>query len=986
MSNPYDPQDYFWSLWDNGTYDCDSAPTASGFATAGCKQGRFYVKRAGTGDTNWAWAHKNGSSQQQRHLKFTSGGSPNNSFDLFPYCDASGNPLTVFPYAGTFLLARFKLAPTTHNIQFYLTGLLNPGLFFGALGVSSTARAFYCQDNALGAGGEGWGQGGGTTAVPPWPQLDLDTTTFRDVIGINVCQVLRAVDYAGTDPRNPLGTPAVLCETWIQAPPIVFGCTCPTDGAKWWCLAAKWVHNANLGASQSSPGTAAINAEIDLGQYTLTDTLVNTTYLYEVRFGIGTFDPAAEGSGIRALPLSSITYASGSLIHYFGPDVAQLPGGRLIYASEQTYGTSYVERCCEVALSGGAVDNVAAAAPVLNDWTFQQPDGAGVAFFKDTGSPGGAIAGNGNYYSGRVLLDPVRAAAGQPSLLVVSTRGFGGEAGSNTAWCEMAARVGTIGGSGTTVTWGAEQSSKTGKTPVKAYTCAGDFAADYPTANNLYAQTSYSCPVLTQGNAAGMWLVPWTIYVYQGASNLACPLVLTWSANAGAAWSSQKWDFTAADADGNTGWGEVSASEISPDSSGNSRVMLFLRTNTYLRTLILTWSPTANGWTSSLGATPANLQAATVQHAGAVSTTAEVVFAGGPICSLPNLVNGRLFLLVDAMNEWEYSDPMDTRGRPALYYCDDAGSTANPGGTWHLDARSPLWQGYNAYQAAFDGAPAIRSDGEGGLLACLFPQNTAWQFLVREPFFFAKETALNLAAPGKVALGTNRGDMVLGTRTDCPAADALAGTSYGDPGAPIIGSGPQFYPSTYDVRLGVNRGDGNSGTCVVPAAADVRHAVAVDHTFGQCYVPPADSVLVGVQVDDNSMGSLGLVQLADLLPIDPNSGAMTLTVGDDYTSNTGQVLPFSDPGNWPNLSANGTTLTLYVRNAAGPQLTVTGSLVANSSPQEIVFQPLHANTATMAASSTLGDNRYAVEADLPGGLVRTLLDDLPCTVRLGRAQ
>jgi hypothetical protein len=40
----------------------------------------------------------------------------------------------------------------------------------------------------------------------------------------------------------------------------------------------------------------------------------------------------------------------------------------------------------------------------------------------------------------------------------------------------------------------------------------------------------------------------------------------------------------------------------------------------------------------------------------------------------------------------------------------------------------------------------------------------------------------------------------------------------------------------------------------------------------------------------------------------------------------------------------------------------------------------------MAASSTLGDNRYAVEADLPGGLVRTLLDDLPCTVRLGRAQ
>jgi hypothetical protein len=41
---------------------------------------------------------------------------------------------------------------------------------------------------------------------------------------------------------------------------------------------------------------------------------------------------------------------------------------------------------------------------------------------------------------------------------------------------------------------------------------------------------------------------------------------------------------------------------------------------------------------------------------------------------------------------------------------------------------------------------------------------------------------------GEVLSGVNRGDGQLGTRTDCPASDALAGTNYGDPGSPITGT------------------------------------------------------------------------------------------------------------------------------------------------------------------------------------------------------
>jgi hypothetical protein len=74
-----------------------------------------------------------------------------------------------------------------------------------------------------------------------------------------------------------------------------------------------------------------------------------------------------------------------------------------------------------------------------------------------------------------------------------------------------------------------------------------------------------------------------------------------------------------------------------------------------------------------------------------------------------------------------------------------------------------------------------------------------------------------LPAVGNVASGVNRGDGQNGTRTDCPAADALSGTSYGAGGNSI--SGTLTLPLTSAVLVGMSYGAGGnqySGAVTIP--------------------------------------------------------------------------------------------------------------------------------------------------------------------------
>ena len=157
-----------------------------------------------------------------------------------------------------------------------------------------------------------------------------------------------------------------------------------------------------------------------------------------------------------------------------------------------------------------------------------------------------------------------------------------------------------------------------------------------------------------------------------------------------------------------------------------------------------------------------------------------------------------------------------------------------------------------------------------------------------------------------------------GTLSLPPTNSVLYGVQYGEAGDSLTGGLVQdgISASAGDVRLGVALGGGFFGTLVVPSPDNVRHGVASDATSGLCYVPDPANVLVGIQVNVNSIGELGLVRLSDLLPLDPDTGAMTLTIGDDTPPTPARCCP-SPIRQLARPFENGTTLTLYVRNAGG---------------------------------------------------------------------
>ena len=113
---------------------------------------------------------------------------------------------------------------------------------------------------------------------------------------------------------------------------------------------------------------------------------------------------------------------------------------------------------------------------------------------------------------------------------------------------------------------------------------------------------------------------------------------------------------------------------------------------------------------------------------------------------------------------------------------------------------------------AIIGSPTISGDGDSTTMtiagALAAPANDNWASLSLvpqlQPFgnlifvlpdasgFLIGATVVDFPPPGDVALGVNRGDGITGTRTDCLAADAVTGTSYGAGGTSISGS----YPTT----------------------------------------------------------------------------------------------------------------------------------------------------------------------------------------------
>jgi hypothetical protein len=94
------------------------------------------------------------------------------------------------------------------------------------------------------------------------------------------------------------------------------------------------------------------------------------------------------------------------------------------------------------------------------------------------------------------------------------------------------------------------------------------------------------------------------------------------------------------------------------------------------------------------------------------------------------------------------------------------------------------------------------------------------------------------------------GSLLSGTRTDCPAAQALTSASYGYPANPTAGTVSEA--TITDVRHGTQYGAGgnaHTGSAYIPAAGDVRHGVNVGATAGTAYIPAAADVRNGTNVD-----------------------------------------------------------------------------------------------------------------------------------------
>jgi hypothetical protein len=242
------------------------------------------------------------------------------------------------------------------------------------------------------------------------------------------------------------------------------------------------------------------------------------------------------------------------------------------------------------------------------------------------------------------------------------------------------------------------------------------------------------------------------------------------------------------------------------------------------------------------------------------------------------------------------------------------------------------------------------------------------------PFYVAN-------APSGISLSYNY--TILFFDAAAPTLSGEIGRQYWDGGTAIVAG---TLPPPSQVLAGVDRGDGVLGTLVVPNAADVRFGVAVASTTGLCYVPQAAEVLWGVQVDDAEIGTLGAVQIASLnfQPVNPSTGLLTLTIGDDYLSSISRAVTFTDPlnGSWP-ASIYAALLTVRQNgNDSATQLSITGSVVNGSNPRIISFDVPSSLSSGLTASNAAQDNSYAVTCYTTNSTadVVTIYNDMPATI------
>jgi hypothetical protein len=228
-----------------------------------------------------------------------------------------------------------------------------------------------------------------------------------------------------------------------------------------------------------------------------------------------------------------------------------------------------------------------------------------------------------------------------------------------------------------------------------------------------------------------------------------------------------------------------------------------------------------------------------------------------------------------------------------------------------------------------------------------------------------------LPAVGNVASGVNRGDGNTGTRTDCPAADALTGTSYGAGGTSISGTlAAGVYPAAAYVHAdaGSYGPTGHNYTPALTALADwtaITSVVSPEYVLIgiPCYTGGPNGT-AGIQNSltqsqvTSLLASYGIVTppAVALTPVAPN-GDLSLVQGVDYCSTLGNLLVF-DASDWPNLTGAIVTLTLHPLSGGSDMGPITGVIEnAGASNQSVQFTLTHTETAGLSAG-VQSDGRY----------------------------
>jgi hypothetical protein len=123
-----------------------------------------------------------------------------------------------------------------------------------------------------------------------------------------------------------------------------------------------------------------------------------------------------------------------------------------------------------------------------------------------------------------------------------------------------------------------------------------------------------------------------------------------------------------------------------------------------------------------------------------------------------------------------------------------------------------------------------------------------------------------------------------GTRTDCPAADAVSGTSYGDPGNPITGT----YPTTAASQAAQLATDTAAVTAAKASIASTATILGVTGTRTDC---PAAKALTTASYGDPASPITGSVDVSNATAGNIKSGVTIAGVAGSYNPMAAAVFP-----------------------------------------------------------------------------------------------